>query len=169
MSGPDADGARTEHPLFAGVRPGAPGLSRHEPGSASHCVPGSLRQLVQPHGRAAGRVRACRDGVVTTAACPTRGASSAADPGRGSARVDAGLSARQPLLRDRPAVRNRLAAVRQRPPGWARVQAICDFVHRHIAFGYEHARATRRRGRPIRKAWASAATTPISPSRSAAA
>jgi hypothetical protein len=30
----------------------------------------------------------------------------------------------------------------QTPPGWARVQAICDFVHRHISFGYEHARAT---------------------------
>jgi transglutaminase-like putative cysteine protease len=29
------------------------------------------------------------------------------------------------------------------PPGWARVQAICDYVHQHIAFGYEHARATR--------------------------
>jgi transglutaminase-like putative cysteine protease len=28
-------------------------------------------------------------------------------------------------------------------PGWARVQAICDFVHEHIAFGYEHARSTR--------------------------
>lgn len=28
------------------------------------------------------------------------------------------------------------------PTGWARVQAICDFVHRHILFGYEHARAT---------------------------
>jgi len=28
-------------------------------------------------------------------------------------------------------------------PGFARVQAICDFVHRHIAFGYEHARVTR--------------------------
>ena len=28
-------------------------------------------------------------------------------------------------------------------PGWARVQAICDFVHDHIAFGYEHARPTR--------------------------
>ena len=27
-------------------------------------------------------------------------------------------------------------------PGWARVQAICDFVHDHIQFGYEHARAT---------------------------
>ena len=25
------------------------------------------------------------------------------------------------------------------PPGWARVQAICDFVNRHLAFGYEHA------------------------------
>jgi transglutaminase-like putative cysteine protease len=29
------------------------------------------------------------------------------------------------------------------PPGWARVQAICDFVHRHITFGYGHARATK--------------------------
>jgi transglutaminase-like putative cysteine protease len=31
----------------------------------------------------------------------------------------------------------------QTPPGWPRVQAICDFVHGHIAFGYHHARATR--------------------------
>ena len=29
------------------------------------------------------------------------------------------------------------------PPGYARVQAICDFVHRHIAFDYQNARATR--------------------------
>ena len=29
------------------------------------------------------------------------------------------------------------------PPGWDRVQAICDYVHRHIVFGYEHARMTR--------------------------
>lgn len=29
------------------------------------------------------------------------------------------------------------------PPGWARVQAICDFVHRHVVFGYEHSRPTR--------------------------
>ena len=28
-------------------------------------------------------------------------------------------------------------------PGWARVQAVCDFVHQHIAFGYEHASVTR--------------------------
>jgi transglutaminase-like putative cysteine protease len=31
----------------------------------------------------------------------------------------------------------------QTPSGWPRVQAICDFVHRHIAFDYAHARATR--------------------------
>ena len=28
-------------------------------------------------------------------------------------------------------------------PGWQRVQAVCDFVHSHISFGYQHARATR--------------------------
>ncbi|MCR9104269.1 MAG: transglutaminase family protein [Gammaproteobacteria bacterium] len=28
------------------------------------------------------------------------------------------------------------------PTGWHRVQAICDFVHQHISFGYEHARST---------------------------
>jgi transglutaminase-like putative cysteine protease len=31
----------------------------------------------------------------------------------------------------------------QTPPGWARVQAICDYVHNHITFGYQHARMTR--------------------------
>jgi transglutaminase-like putative cysteine protease len=29
------------------------------------------------------------------------------------------------------------------PMGWARVQAICDFVHNHITFGYLDARSTR--------------------------
>lgn len=29
------------------------------------------------------------------------------------------------------------------PPGWSRVQAICDYVHGAVSFGYEHARATR--------------------------
>jgi transglutaminase-like putative cysteine protease len=28
-------------------------------------------------------------------------------------------------------------------PGWTRVQAIFDFVHNHLEFGYPHARATR--------------------------
>jgi transglutaminase-like putative cysteine protease len=29
------------------------------------------------------------------------------------------------------------------PPGWNRVQAICDFVHQHVAFDYRFARPTR--------------------------
>ena len=29
------------------------------------------------------------------------------------------------------------------PQGWGRVQAICDYVHNHIAFGYQYARMTR--------------------------
>jgi transglutaminase-like putative cysteine protease len=28
------------------------------------------------------------------------------------------------------------------PLGWRRVQAVCDFVHNHITFGYQHARPT---------------------------
>jgi transglutaminase-like putative cysteine protease len=31
----------------------------------------------------------------------------------------------------------------QTPPGWPRVQAVCDFVHRHIRFDYMQARANR--------------------------
>jgi transglutaminase-like putative cysteine protease len=31
----------------------------------------------------------------------------------------------------------------QAPTGWGRVQAICDFVHGHITFGYEYANATK--------------------------
>ncbi|TGD84952.1 transglutaminase family protein [Mycolicibacterium sp. CH28] len=31
----------------------------------------------------------------------------------------------------------------QVPPGWVRVQAICDYVHQHITFGYEYALKTR--------------------------
>jgi transglutaminase-like putative cysteine protease len=29
------------------------------------------------------------------------------------------------------------------PRGWQRVQAVCDWVHNHITFGYQHARNTR--------------------------
>ena len=29
------------------------------------------------------------------------------------------------------------------PPGWAPVQAICDFVHKHIEFGYQYARRSK--------------------------
>jgi transglutaminase-like putative cysteine protease len=29
------------------------------------------------------------------------------------------------------------------PPGWSRVQAICDFVNQHVTFGYQYARHTK--------------------------
>src|ERR1700735_3079472 len=29
------------------------------------------------------------------------------------------------------------------PPGWSRVQAVCDFVHQHIKFDFQQARSTR--------------------------
>ena len=38
------------------------------------------------------------------------------------------------------------------PTGWARVQAICDFVHHRIQFGYHNARRTRTAWRPTTKA-----------------
>ena len=46
------------------------------------------------------------------------------------------------------------------PAGWARVQAICDFVHSHIKFDYLKARAlTGRRGKPVTSGrWVSVVT-----------
>ena len=52
------------------------------------------------------------------------------------------------LLGSRYCETDRLSAIAwnlfgQTPTGWDRVQAICDYVHRHITFGYENARMTR--------------------------
>ncbi len=35
--------------------------------------------------------------------------------------------------------------------GWARVQAICDFVHQQVTFGYEHARVTKTASEALRE------------------
>jgi hypothetical protein len=36
-------------------------------------------------------------------------------------------------------------------PGWRRTQAICDYAHERICFGYQHARRDRTAfGRPVR-------------------
>ena len=43
----------------------------------------------------------------------------------------------------------RLVALRRRADGLGAVQAICDFVHDHITFGYEHAAPDRPPGTPI--------------------
>lgn len=55
------------------------------------------------------------------------------------------------------------------PLGWPRVQAICDFVHGHIHFGYEHARATKTALEASTSARACVAISPTSRSPSVAA
>ncbi len=57
----------------------------------------------------------------------------------------------------------------QAPTGWGRVQAICDYVHRHITFGYEHARMTRTALEAFTTGPASAVITRILPLPSVAA
>ena len=118
----------------------------------------------------AGRVRLAGDGVVRDSGLPDPVFASAVQ----HAVEDLPADTLVYLLGSRYCETDRLSDIawqlfEKTPPGWARVQAICDFVHRHIAFGYEQPAPARRRGRLMRKARASAATTPISPSRSAAA
>src|SRR5581483_336286 len=77
--------------------------------------------------RSARRSRAGRDGA----------------PARGAAGGRADLPARQPLLRDRSHVRHRVVELRTSSEGLPLVQAICDFAHARIKFGYEHASPTK--------------------------
>ena len=109
-------------------------------------LPRRFRQLVQPH-RRAGRPHAARQ--------PTRVVD---DSGLPDAVAPVGAPARRCedlpeetlvfLLGSRYCETDRLSDIAWQlfgtdPPGWARVQAICDFVHHHITFGYEHARPTK--------------------------
>ena len=71
---------------------------------------------------------------------PTESNRGAAARGPGPARRDFGVPAGESLLRDRQPFGDGLGTVDKTPTGWGRVQAICDFVHQHIQFGYEHAR-----------------------------
>ena len=57
----------------------------------------------------------------------------------------------------------------QTPEGWDRVQAICDYVHRHITFGYQRADDTRTALEAFNDESASAAISRTSPWRSVAA
>jgi transglutaminase-like putative cysteine protease len=91
----------------------------------------------------AGRMRLSADGVVRDSGLP--------DPVTPAARQHAveDLPAETLvfLLGSRYCETDRLSETAWRlfaatPPGWARVQAICDYVHNHIEFGYEHARPT---------------------------
>jgi transglutaminase-like putative cysteine protease len=92
----------------------------------------------------AGRVRLAADGVVRDSGLPDPVVASATQ----HAVEDLPADTLMYLLGSRYCETDRLSEVawslfQNTQPGWARVQAICDFVHRHIAFGYEHARATK--------------------------
>ena len=92
----------------------------------------------------AGRIRLWADGVVNDTGRPDSAAPWAAQ----HAVEDLPAETLNFLLASRYCETDRLSEVAwnlfgQAPMGWGRVQAICDFVHRHIVFGYEYAGATK--------------------------
>jgi transglutaminase-like putative cysteine protease len=92
----------------------------------------------------AGRVRLAGDGVVRDSGLPDPVFASAIQHAVEDLPADTLVF----LLGSRYCETDRLSEIawqlfEKTPPGWARVQAVCDFVHRHIAFGYEHARASK--------------------------
>src|SRR6202047_3100791 len=91
----------------------------------------------------AGRMRLAADGMVRDSGLPDVIVPSASQ----HAVEDLPAEALVYLLGSRYCETDRLSDIawklfEKTPPGWPRVQAICDFVHNHIAFGYEHARPT---------------------------
>ena len=91
----------------------------------------------------AGRIRISGDGMVRDSGLPDPVAADAQQ----HAVEDLPTDTLMYLLGSRYCETDRLTEVawklfEKSPPGWKRVQAICDFVHHHIAFGYEHARPT---------------------------
>ena len=92
----------------------------------------------------AGRIRLWADGVVNDTGRPDSAAPWAVQ----NAVEDLPAETLNFLLASRYCETDRLSEVAwnlfgQAPMGWGRVQAICDFVHRHIVFGYEYAGATK--------------------------
>jgi transglutaminase-like putative cysteine protease len=84
--------------------------------------------------------------------------------------LDPAIPAAEPLLRGRqraPAFAwNQFG---QTPPGWQRVQAICDFVHQHIRFDYQRRAPRAPRSTASASGSACAATSRTCASRCAAA
>ena len=97
-------------------------------------------RLVAP----AGRMRLSGDGIVRDSGLPDVVAPSAPQ----HAVEDLPAETIVYLLGSRYCETDRLSDIAwqlfaQTTPGWARVQAICDYVHNHIAFGYQYARPTK--------------------------
>jgi transglutaminase-like putative cysteine protease len=98
------------------------------------------RRLVAP----AGQIEISADAVVADSGLPDEVAPSARQHPVGELPHDALMF----LLASRYCETERLMPLAwshfgKTPEGWPRVQAICDFVHSHVRFGYPHARATR--------------------------
>jgi len=110
-------------------------ITRYRDGFGNMCS-----RLVAP----AGRVRLFGNGVVRDSGIPEKVVPSAPQ----HAIEDLPADTLVYLLGSRYCDTDRLSEIAwtlfsNGPQGWARVQAICDYVHNHIAFGYEHARPTK--------------------------
>jgi transglutaminase-like putative cysteine protease len=120
-------------PDYLTVSPSVP-ITPYRDGFGNWCS-----RLVAP----AGRVRLAADGTVRDSGLPDIVVPSASQ----HAVEDLPAEAIVYLLGSRYCETDRLSDIAWKlfentTPGWPRVQAICDFVHNHIGFGYEHARAT---------------------------
>jgi len=103
-----------------------------------------VSDLVGPDDLVVGRTRVCADAIVNDTGAPDAVVPHAQQVPVNELPEDS----LQFLLGSRYCETDRLSETAwslfaQTPTGWARVQAICDYVHRHIAFGYHHARKTR--------------------------
>jgi len=110
-------------------------LTAYHDGFGNYCT-----RLVAP----AGRTRICADALISDSGLP--------EPTAPTAQQQPVESLPQEtlayLLASRYCDTEKLSATAWKlfantPLGWPRVQAVCDFVHQHIRFGYQFARATR--------------------------
>ena len=127
--------------------PSPPCRSRRMPTASGTCAAGSSR----PAGET--RLFCGRRGERHRRARPGRSHGAPARRSRTCLRRRWSVSPAQPLLRDRSHARFRVEAVSAtRRPGWPRVQAICDFAHNHVAFGYRPRACDAHRARSARRA-----------------
>src|SRR5262245_62114682 len=139
-----ADGADAQRPPVAGARRHQARSSSHHAVAGGHALYRRVRQYLHPPGRAAGP-----GGDLHRRARLGSGLPEAVEPNARQLEVaDLPHDALVFLLASRYCETDRLlqeawARFGKTPLGWPRVQAICDFVHSHVRFGYQHARATR--------------------------
>ena len=116
------------------------------PAGPSRDLPRRLRQrLHADRSRRPGDSRSRPISSSATPACPTRSIRTARAARRSRSCRTTCSSSCSAAATARPTGSSDIAwsLFGDTPPGWARVQAICDYVHDRITFGYQHARATR--------------------------